>query len=55
MFVHVGGAGDSIFLAVSNDPEEFLLIIHINFCEVLDEATELFTFSDFEVVFGDIQ
>ena len=41
MFVHIGCTGDPIFLAVSDDSEQFMLVTDVDLSEVLDIAALL--------------
>lgn len=54
VFVHICCTGDSILLAIGDNPEELVPVADIVFSEVLDETT-LLVLPDFEVVLADVQ
>ena len=54
MFVHVGCAGDSIFLAMSDDPEQLVLVTDVDLSEVLNIAA-LLILPYFQIIFADIE
>lgn len=54
MFVHVGGACDSIFLSDMNKLEEFSFITYIDFSDILNIRAK-FVLSNFKVIFCNIK
>lgn len=53
MFVHIGGTGYSILLAMGNDSKQFVLVADVEFSEVLNIAP-LLVLSNLEIVLADI-
>ena len=54
MFVHVGGTGDSVFLAETDELENLRLVPNVNLCQVFDVWSE-FVFADFQIAFTNVK